>query len=259
MRKIAVCVSGQPRFFEESYKSIYANIIEPNSADVFMHAWSYEDYPDEPHKFGGDGGWKKHRINKDAHHQAIDLYKPLAHKVEPAQKIRVECPALVHTFNKFKSSIPNEASEAGLSLEQYASKIFGDGHSMWYGIMMSNMLANVHSMKNGFVYDVVVRVRFDVNIQRKLDLLNFNNDHVYYEEMGQPKGLVSDWINFGSQQNMSVYCSSFNTMQKSARDYLENIQLQQLPFCNELIGAVNLARNGIQAVGINMGLSLPRL
>lgn len=257
--RTAVCVSGQPRFFEESYKSIYENIIAPNNADVFMHVWSYENYPDEPHKFGGDGGWKSHRISKDAHQKAIDLYKPLVYKIEPAKKIRVDCPALVHTFSKFKSSIPNEALEANLNIEQYSAKIFGDGHSMWYGIMMSNMLANVHSMESGFVYDMVVRVRFDVHIQRKLELLNFNSDYVYYEEMGQPKGLVSDWINFGSQRNMSVYCSSFNTMQKSAKDYLENPQLQNLPFCNELIGAVNLARNGIQPIGINMGLSLPRL
>jgi len=257
--RTAVCLSGQPRFFKQCYESIYENIIVPNKADVFLHVWSYENYPNEPHKFGGDGGWKNHRIEKDAHIQVIELYKPVEFKIELAQKMRVDCPALVHTFNKFKSSIPNEALEANLSLEQYAAKIFGDGHSMWYGIMMSNMLANLHSIKNNFTYDMVVRARLDVSIQNKLDLLNFDNNFVYYEEMGQPNGLVSDWINFGSQRNMSTYCSTFNTMQKSAKDYLENLQLQHLPFCNELMGAITLARNAIQPTGIKMGLSLPRL
>jgi len=44
--KTAVCISGQPRCWEKGYDSIYNNIIKPNNADVFIHAW-YQQSPDE--------------------------------------------------------------------------------------------------------------------------------------------------------------------------------------------------------------------
>src|SRR6185436_17770941 len=35
--KVAVCLSGQPRYALECFPFIYQHIIEPNNADVFIH------------------------------------------------------------------------------------------------------------------------------------------------------------------------------------------------------------------------------
>lgn len=39
--KIAVCIFGQLRGDEETFDSINRHLIEPNSADVFIHTWNY--------------------------------------------------------------------------------------------------------------------------------------------------------------------------------------------------------------------------
>ena len=41
--KTAVCISGQPRFFDVGQHFIYNNIIKPNDCDVFLHAWYDKD------------------------------------------------------------------------------------------------------------------------------------------------------------------------------------------------------------------------
>ena len=37
--KIALCISGQPRMWEEGYKYHYKNIIKDNDVTVFLHSW----------------------------------------------------------------------------------------------------------------------------------------------------------------------------------------------------------------------------
>ena len=38
-KKIALCISGYLRTFEECYPSIYKNIIEDNDVDIFIHTY----------------------------------------------------------------------------------------------------------------------------------------------------------------------------------------------------------------------------
>lgn len=41
--KIAVCLFGQLRGDEETFASIKKHLVDPNSADVFVHTWNYYD------------------------------------------------------------------------------------------------------------------------------------------------------------------------------------------------------------------------
>jgi hypothetical protein len=45
-KKIAACFFGQLRGDEETFNSIYKNIIVPNEADVYIHTWNYYDDKD---------------------------------------------------------------------------------------------------------------------------------------------------------------------------------------------------------------------
>lgn len=256
--KTAVCLSGQPRFLEICYDSIKSNLIDVNNADVFLHTWSYEDEPDQPYKFGGSGGWKKQRIEKDAHNKAIDMYKPLVSEVEKSFKVIFPGSGYHHSFQSFKSGIPKEALEAGMTLSQYSSKIFSDAYCMWYGIMKSNMLANQHALKSGFEYDFVVRVRFDVKVETKVEMSKFDKEFVYFCDLGQPQGLVSDWVNFGSQRNMAVFSSVCMNMFHAENFYLQSDLKDRYQYCSELIGSLNLQRHGIQAIPFSASVSLPR-
>jgi len=42
--KNALCISGQPRFYNECYKYLYNNIIKPNNCDVFIHCWCDDEF-----------------------------------------------------------------------------------------------------------------------------------------------------------------------------------------------------------------------
>lgn len=257
--RTAICMSGQARFLEECFPYIQENLIKPNNSDVFMHVWSYENASDQPHKFGGDGGWINHRIDKNSHKKAIELYSPQDFVIEEAFKIHHPGNAHHLAFQNFKSAIPKEANEAGMTLESYSSKIFSDSFCMWHGIMKSNMLANLYSLKNGFKYDFVVRARFDLKIKSRIELSRFENECVYYCDLGQPPGLVSDWLNFGSQKNMSVYSSAYMQLLHADDFYVKNSQMHSLQFGNEFLSALNLHRHGIPAVPINLSVEIPRL
>ena len=39
MVKVAVCLSGAIRSFNQTYQSLFDNIISGCNADVFMHCW----------------------------------------------------------------------------------------------------------------------------------------------------------------------------------------------------------------------------
>ena len=37
--KIALCLSGQPRFLEEGYSQLYNHLLSRYSIDCFVHTW----------------------------------------------------------------------------------------------------------------------------------------------------------------------------------------------------------------------------
>ena len=37
--KIALCLSGQPRYLDEGFYYLYENILKKYSVDVFIHTW----------------------------------------------------------------------------------------------------------------------------------------------------------------------------------------------------------------------------
>ena len=39
MNKVALCLSGQPRFVQEGYKTLSKNLVNFNEMDVFVHSW----------------------------------------------------------------------------------------------------------------------------------------------------------------------------------------------------------------------------
>jgi hypothetical protein len=81
--------------------------------------------------------------------------------------------------------------------------------SMYYSIYKANELKEVYANESGFVYDYVIRIRFDLMplepiICHKLDPL-----YIHYLELNQPDELISDWINISSNAVMNIYSSLY--------------------------------------------------
>jgi len=257
MSKIAVCLSGQSRFLDECYSSISKNLLIPNNADVFLHTWECDSVSiSAPYKFGGNGGWKFHRIPINSHQHAIEIYKPIRYEVEKSRIFRMPNIDMKRTFEKYQRGCFSEAEEAGVSIDDYSRKIINNNMSMWYGIMKSILMAIEHSSDNNFTYDTIIRCRFDVLLNRQLHISHVEENTLYACEMNKPDGHIADWLNFGRQDVMSVYASTFLNYQKIYSD-IEKYGLN--PICNEAALAHNIARHGILVSNIPMELSLPRL
>jgi len=79
--KTALCLHGQPRFFEQTYKYFFSHLIESLSADVYFHTWWTPSmtnglYPCAPHaKASLDDA--DMLIREDTQDKLRSLYKPV--------------------------------------------------------------------------------------------------------------------------------------------------------------------------------------
>ena len=77
--RIALLLSGQPRFVKEVAPIILANVIGDYNVDTFCHFWFDDKLQSEPYKYGecNKGEWHKQRISADAIDEAIEAYHPV--------------------------------------------------------------------------------------------------------------------------------------------------------------------------------------
>jgi len=208
MVRVAVCLSGQPRRALDTYSSIYKYIIEPNKADVFIHM-NYDNNGKNIEKLCIDRpGEMVHPSDIDI--KVLELYKPIRYVIEPPKNgfnpnIQIPESRLDELFNMNKA--------ANMSREQIKVHCVKQLISMYYSIFKSNELKEVYANENGFVYDYVIRIRFDACPSKPLICSEYNPNFIYYQELGQPDNLISDWLNFGSNSIMNIYSSMYIHME----------------------------------------------
>jgi hypothetical protein len=218
--RVALCLSGQPRGGMKSCKLIRKNIIEPNNCDVFMHMnFDNENrYIEKTHMDKGDC-----MSGIDIDKKLINFYKPLDVSVEGQKNF--DNPRINIPEGRYQRSIDMNGDK--FSREEHRDHTVKQMISMYYGIFKCNEMKETYSLKNGFVYDFVIRLRYDVFPRRKLILSDYESNFIHYQDMGHGDSLISDWMNFGSNKIMNVYSSiylhmeyinSFEHFKKSERE-----------------------------------------
>ena len=124
--RIAVCISGQPRTWRVSHKNIQ-NYFDIDGVDVdyFIHTWDTNTYR------GKDETADKKMIFKTIESEEHDIN---------------EC------FNP-----------KGFIFEKFKSDDFGYYFPLFYSFMKSVWLKRKYELENDFVYDIVIKTRFDIN------------------------------------------------------------------------------------------------
>jgi hypothetical protein len=206
MTKIALCISGQPRRALDTYPFIYNNIIKPNNADVFIHMHYDENnlYMEKSHADNGIC-----LIQKGIDKSLIELYKPKCYLIESPRN-----------FQKPNLKIPEKRLEnmkkmnhhKNWSDEQHSNHIIKQLCSMYYSIYKANELKEVYANENGFVYDYVIRIRFDILPLTPILCTDLDPNYIYYLELGQSDELISDWLNIGSNVIMNIFSSLYLNM-----------------------------------------------
>lgn len=159
--KIAICLSGQPRNFEQGFELFNKSFFN-HDVDYFMHHWFDEDDYKKKHYILSDG--QKNRISwtpqQGDEKRIIDLFNPKSFLIEPQKK-----------FDN-NPIYENEHWRTPVS----------DTISMWYSRKKVGDIFENYCLTKAEEYDIVVWTRTDFALLSSIDgeLKEINNlDKLY--------------------------------------------------------------------------------
>jgi hypothetical protein len=207
--KVALLLCGQPRRALETCDIIKKLIIEPNNADVFMHMW-YDD--DDLYMEKGEIDRGICDIKKGIDKELVEFYKPkgvIVEKQKFKQFNNYNC-----EYYKFPEKYINNYLNCGknkeLSRDEMKLQVLRYTHlSQLYSNFKCNLIKEEYSLGNNILYDCVIKLRYDAFPKVPLICSNHNMNYIYYEDIGQPDNIISDWFNMGSNTIMNIYSSIF--------------------------------------------------
>ena len=90
MTRIALCYSGRPRSFSETFQNHQEVFgLGEDNVDVFAHLWFDDDLQTKPYKYGGNSDWEHQRIKGTAIDEFVRAYNPVSytHLTLPTKRI----------------------------------------------------------------------------------------------------------------------------------------------------------------------------
>lgn len=183
--KVALCLSGQPRYLDLGYSEIAKNLLS-YQPDIFIHTWWDESMVGKemilsPHLTYG----RKYQWEENTHTKIMELYNPINIVTEPQRE-----------FNIY----PDVDYEKVFPISPY---------SMFYSIKRANDLKSNYESKKGFKYDLVIRCRFDIKFDFfNLDLEKIDPNTFYLNSVADT--FPNDQFAISGSDSMDYYSSLFN-------------------------------------------------
>lgn len=196
--KIALCLSGQLRFIHQSYNEIiYPFVLDGNDIDVFIHTWMIDDEQNRKPYINGGGNIMGNPVDKNFMLDIFNLYNP------------IKC--LIQKQVPFEYGKYSERTMPGIRSDYM--------YSMFYSIYKSNQLKIEYERENNFKYDFVIRSRFDVKLNTKINL-TVSPDKMYLPNgcFDQTNGYV-DCFGYSNSEFMDIYCDTFNHIDRIMDTY----------------------------------------
>lgn len=189
--KIALCLSGQPRFIDEGYSYLYKYLLSKYTVDCFVHCWwcpSMGNVNVNTLEMANPEG--RSYVFKE---NTIDLIKsyycPVSFKYEPQKKFEL--------IDGVYFQQPNKT----ISVQ-----------SMWYSIKMANNLKQQYEKIHNFKYDLVIRSRTDIIIKYLvLEELSEKNS-VYTDCVGEKKDFPNDQFAVSDSDSSDYYSSLYDNL-----------------------------------------------
>jgi len=256
--KVALVLSGQPRFIKECAPYLIENIVSRYNADVFAHLWFDDKLIKTPYKY--EGNWPSQTISPTAIDDFKSLYNPKSIEIEESMTFQddsMEFDASIKKYNDWKT--PNAPDEMKHGTQGFSNLIKSNQISYFYSLNRANLLKKKFEYLNNFKYDWVFRARTDTVLHVPLDLSNYNLNAVTYTNINNQEsvtpGLICDWLNFGSSYAMDVFNSCF-----SCYDYLINEckKSNNGAWSPELVHRKMVDLYNVRAEGHPIPVSLPR-
>lgn len=206
--KIAVCISGQPRFYDLGYKTLKKNLIDANPNcyfDFYLHGWWNEKNIGKGYDASSWNIGKSDIVQENMVEKLVNLYNPKKILLEPEPKI---------TFDD--RSIYNEV------LTDATPEIT---FSMFTTIYRSFMIVPPQKY---YRYDYIIRTRYDINLKDPLIIEGISPKKLWYSPvLHNPKqNWPCDWLNIGSPNVMEKYFLTIDSI-----DGL--VKRKKIPLCGE--------------------------
>jgi len=214
--KIALCFSGLPRSIKECYPSIYKYLIEPNNIkDIFVHTWECEDGEDI-------GNIMLKQIYKKSDTLFLkEKYKPKEYLKEP------------HTIIYEQ---PNYIKEEKLDKYVIHTKNLIGLQCMFYSIYKSFELITKYQEKHNFIYDYVIRLRFDMIFFDSIIINDLDSNALHVFDNNN-RDEYPDEFAIGNYENMKKYSETWNNLQI--------ILDSNAPYQNDTLLSQNIKNYGI--------------
>lgn len=229
--KVALLLSGHVRRYLERYNSLRSNLLDVLNPDIFIHTWNNVGLQNpgvnRMRVKNPSGTWIDYRSKFNDIDRIIKLYDPKGLQIQSDTD-------LIKSFSIDDREVCIFIGQARDNATKYIN-------SQLYSIYKSNELKKRYEEINGFKYDIVIRLRFDFEIYKKIsiDILDQDYDNKIYiahptnshhgHHMGGggccecqkevnlniPRNHVNhsndicDILAYGSSQSMDDYCSIF--------------------------------------------------
>ncbi len=199
MSKVALLISGLPRYIEKGFPSISKCLIEPNNPDVFVHSWN--------------------DVDGTFNYPVGDLYKPKVIKTENQKP-------WIHT------ALDLNRMMAGHARSYHREKFVEMLYSSWYSIQQANLIKEEYRLKTDHTYDYVIRARFDIHYNKPVVVTEYDKNTMHISNKWLPDvEMTDDRFAFASNSIMNAYCSGFNLL-----DYVQNVRHgKDGVFCGETL------------------------
>ena len=216
--------------------------MQHNDVDVFIHTWF------DPENLSTQSvipGRESHTLDSLAIEKLQRYYKP--------KKILVEKPKTwkrSYGFpNKCFTNAWTWALEVQGGLDVAKEYINNTTHSMFYSMMMANLIKEQYSAETGVEYDLVIRNRIDYSPHVVLNLndISIDDDTLVYQDLNQPDGMISDWFGMGTTNTMNVFCGVYNQIGQLIRQSSEVDGF----WCNELLLKHHIENNKIKRAPVD--------
>jgi hypothetical protein len=209
MRKLAaICISGHLRKYELTYKSLYDSIIQPlidngYNVDIFISTW---DELDTKICSSFVHGFHEKRYDKIDYNSIKSIFNPISIDIENYES------------EKHKFALSNFINVNSIPIEDH---LWDGSVTYWvpqyYKFMRVNNLKKENEEKNGFIYDLVIKTRFDLIYQKQINFNNIDLSKMFCRDKHHDVFFLS------SSQNIDILCDYYNHISEILNERLKDI------------------------------------
>jgi hypothetical protein len=234
--KLALLLSGQPRYIEECFPSIKKFVLDKHDVSIYAHIW-----------------WDKSYIGKKFKFHALDEYK------EDMSKVFCECYAPWIRMLKIGPQIQFDLSKLSLSEGEMAYELAPEDRPLWLREVAFKQQSYWYSSSEAYLdtsydlntnfpkYDGFIKARTDLIFTKDLNLEQFSEKVLYIDDF-ENKSQLCDWFGYspdfdalGALAYMTPYPSFAKHIFRSTTLLRKNAEKMEIPIKVENFG-VNIFR-----------------